>query len=121
MPTGLLHILAIIAICIRQLYLIVDGPHSVPKPRYNSWVDIHSYCWELVRLEGRYQIGSREVPQNCCIEVQMDFTLVLLFFFFLENKIRTGCSIWCIHIHFSWSFSVLRAKWLGEYLIVDQH
>jgi hypothetical protein len=101
---------------ISQLYLIVDGPHSVPEPRYNPWVHIHSYCWELVRLESRYEIGSREVPQICCIEVQMDFTPVLLFF--LENKIRTGRSqtcgagIWCIHsetipyTEFSWSFSV---------------
>jgi len=38
-----------------------------------------------MRLEGRYQIGSREVPQICCIKVQMDFTLGL--FFILENKI----------------------------------
>lgn len=108
---------------ISQLYLIVDGPHSVPEPRYNSWVNIHSYCWKLVRLESRYQIGSREVPQICCMEVPMDFTLVL--FFVLENKIRTGCGqtceagIWCIrseiipYTDFSWSFSVLWGKWLG--------
>lgn len=108
---------------ISQLYLIVDGPHSVPEPRYNSWVNIHSYCWKLVRLESRYQIGSREVPQICCMEVPMDFTLVL--FFVLENKIRTGCGqtceagIWCIrseiipYTDYSWSFSFLWGKWQG--------